>query len=72
MIAAGLRHLRRGGQLIQKQDALPGSGKKLRRHPFGLVFFDPGQSPQIDRIELHGADIEELIVEIARYLCDDL
>ena len=72
LTAAGLRHLWRGGQLIEKQDAFPSGGKELGRHPFGLVCFDPGQPSQINRIELHGANVKELIVEIVRDLSDDL
>jgi hypothetical protein len=37
LITARLRHLRRGSQLVEKQDALPFGGKKLWWHPFGLV-----------------------------------
>jgi hypothetical protein len=37
-----------------------------------LVRLDPWESPQIDRIELDCADVEELIVEIVRNLRDDL
>ena len=38
----------------------PLDGQELRRHPFGLVRGDPRQTAEIDRIELHRADIEEL------------
>ena len=34
LVAAGLRHLRSRRQFIEKQDAFPGSGKELGRHPF--------------------------------------
>jgi len=67
-----LGHLRRGGQLVEKENAFAAGGKELGRDPFGLIFFDPGQSPQIDRIELHGTNVKELIVEIVRNLSDDL
>ncbi len=60
LVTTGLRHLRRRRQFIEKENALPGSGKELGRHPLGLVCFDPGQPAQINRIELHGAHIEEV------------
>jgi hypothetical protein len=72
LIAAGLRHLRRCGQLIEKQNAFSSGGKELGRHPFGLIRCNSRQPPQIDRIELHGAYVEELIVEIVGDLRDDL
>jgi hypothetical protein len=62
LIASGLRHLRRRGQLIEKEDALPGGWEKLGRYPFGLVFLDPRQAPQIDRVELHGAYVKEFVL----------
>jgi hypothetical protein len=52
--------------------ALPGDGKKLGGHPFGLVRFDPRQSSQVDRVELHGANINKVEVEIACNLRDYL
>src|ERR1035437_8956957 len=72
LVAAGLRHLWRRGQLIEKQDAFPTDRKELGRHPLGLVCLDPWQSPQIDRIELDSANVYELKVEIVRHLRDDL
>jgi hypothetical protein len=41
LVAACLRHLRSGGQLVEKQDALSACRQKLRRHPFGLVRGNP-------------------------------
>ena len=72
LVAACLRHLRRGGQLVQKEDALPARGQELRRHPLGLVGSDSRQASQIDRIELDGANIEKLPVQIRSNLGDDL
>jgi hypothetical protein len=37
-----------------------------------LIILDPRQPSQIDRIELHGANVQELKVEIVRDLRDDL
>ena len=72
LVAAGLRHLRRQGQLVEKQNAFSSGRKKLGRHPLGLVCLDPWQSSQIDRIELDGAHVKEVEVEIVRDLRDDL
>jgi hypothetical protein len=72
LVAPGLRHLRRRGQFIEKENAFPCGGQEFGWHPFGLVCFDSGQPPQIDRIELHGANIKELKGEIVRDLRDDL
>ncbi len=72
MIAACLRHLWRGCQLVEKQNAFPYGGQELGWHPFGLVLFDARQSSKIDWIELHGANVKEVKVEIVRDLRDDL
>jgi hypothetical protein len=72
LIAASLRHLGRGGQLVEKQDALPCGGKKLGRHPFRLVRRNAGQTAKVDGIELHSPHIEEGVVEIGGNLPDDL
>src|ERR1035438_7411146 len=68
LIAAGLRHLRRRGQFIEKQNAFSGGRKKLGRHPLGLVCLDTWQAPQIDRIELDSANVYELKLAIVRDL----
>ena len=65
-------HLRCRCQLIQKQNAFACGGKELGRHPFGLVFRDPRQTPEIDRVKLHGPHIEKVVVEIVGDLGDDL
>jgi hypothetical protein len=72
LVAAGLRHLRCRGQLVEKQNAFAVSGQEFGRNPLGLVRFDPGQSAQIDRVELHGTYVKKLDSEIARHLGDDL
>jgi hypothetical protein len=72
LIAACLCHLRRGCQLVEKQDALSTCWQKLRRHPLSLIGSNPGKTAQVDRIELDGSDIEKLPVEITRYLGNDL
>ena len=41
LVAASLRHLRRGGELIEKQDALSTCRQKFWRHPLGPVCGDP-------------------------------
>jgi hypothetical protein len=48
LVAVGLRHLRGRRQLIEKQNAFPGSEKKLGWHSFDLICFDAGPSAQID------------------------
>ena len=40
--------------------------------PIRSGLFDPRQTPQIDRIKLHGANIKEVKVEIVRDLSHDL
>jgi hypothetical protein len=72
LIAAGLRHLRRGGQFIQKQDALARGREKFGRHPLGLVGGDPGQASKIDRIKLYRAHVEKVDAEIVGELGNDL
>jgi hypothetical protein len=72
LIAARLGHLRRRGQLIEKEDAFACGGKELGRHPFGLVLGDPRQTPEIDRVELHGPHIEKVVVEVVGDLGNDL
>ncbi len=72
LIAARLGHLRRRCQFIEKENAFAYGGKKLGRHPFGLVFGDSRQAPKIDRIKLHGPHVEKVVVEIFGDLGDDL
>ena len=72
LIAACLGHLRRRGQFIKKENAFAGGGEKLRWDPFGLVFGDPRQTPEIDRVKLHGPHVEKVVVEIVGDLGDDL
>ena len=72
LVATSLRHLRRRGQLVQKQNAFAISGQELGRNPLGLVRGDAWQPPQINGIELYGANVKEKDVEIARHLSDDL
>ena len=72
LVAAGLRHLRRRGQLVEKENALAFVGQELGRNPLGLIRCDARQSAQIDRIELNGAHIKKCDSEIARHLGDDL
>lgn len=72
LIASGLRHLRRGRQLIEEENAFTGGGQEPGRHPFGLIGGDPRQTAQINRVKLHRADIEKLIAEIVGDLVDDL
>ena len=72
LITTGLGHLRRGGQLVEKENALAGIGEKLGGNPFRLILDNSGQSPEIDRVKLHGAHIEKVIVEIVSDLGDNL
>jgi len=72
LVAAGLSHLRRGGQFIEKENAAAGGGKKLGWNPFRLVLGDPRQSPEINRVELHCPHVKKVIVEIVGDLRDDL
>ena len=65
-------HLRRRCQLIEKENAFACGGEKLGRHPFGLVFGDPRQTPKIDRVKLHSPHVEKVVVEIVGDLRDDL
>jgi hypothetical protein len=37
-----------------------------------MVRSDPGETAQVDRVELDGSDIEELPVQIGCHLGDDL
>jgi hypothetical protein len=41
-------------------------------HPLCAVRGDPRQPTQVHRVELHGADVENRIVETLRHLSDDL
>lgn len=72
LVASRLRHLRCGGQLIEKEDAFPCGGKKLGRDPFSLVRRNARQTAKIDGIELYGPHIQEVVVEIGRHLAHDL
>jgi hypothetical protein len=72
LVAAGLRHLRRRGQLVQKENAFAFVGQELGRNPLGLIRRDARQTAQIDRIELNGAHVKKCDSEIARHLGDDL
>jgi hypothetical protein len=72
LVAARLGHLRRGGQLIEKEDALARRREELRRDPFRLIRRNSWQAAQVDRIELHGPYIEKVVVEIVGDLRDDL
>jgi hypothetical protein len=72
LIAARLGHLWRRGQLIKEEDALACGREKLGRDPFGLMFGDPRQTPEIDRVKLHGPHVEKVVVQIVCDLGDDL
>ena len=72
LIAARLGHLRRGGQLVKKEDALADSGEKLGWRPLRLIRRNARQAAQIHWIELQGAYIEKVVVEIAGDLSNDL
>ncbi|AXC12471.1 hypothetical protein ACPOL_3176 [Acidisarcina polymorpha] len=52
--------------------ALAGGGQELRWHPFGLIRRNARQASEVNRIELHGPDIEEVIIEVGSDLADDL
>ena len=72
LIAPSLRHLRRCSQFIQKQDALAVKWKDFRRNPFRAVRSDSWQAAQIDRVELHRPDVEELAIPVGGDLGDNL
>jgi hypothetical protein len=72
LIAASLGHLGGGGQLVKEENAFSRGRKKLGRDPFSLVCGDPRQTSQVNRIELPRTDVKKVIVEIIRYLSDNL
>jgi hypothetical protein len=72
LIATGLGHLRRRGQLVKKENAFPGGREKLGWYPFGLILGNTRQTPEIDRVKLHGPHIEKVVVEIVSDLSNDL
>ena len=72
LIAARLGHLWSAGQLIEKENASAALGQKLRRHPLGLVGEDTRKPPEIDRVQLHCADVKELVAQVSRDLADNL
>jgi hypothetical protein len=51
---------------------LTARGQELGRHPLGLVGRDPRQAPQVDRVELYGAHVEKLPVQVSSDMGDDL
>src|SRR6202011_4232985 len=72
LITCRLSHLRCGGQLIEKEDALTPGWQELRRNPFGRVGRDARQTAEVDGIELEGANIEKLGFKVVRDLVSDL
>jgi hypothetical protein len=72
LIATSLSHLRRGCEFVEKQDSVAARRQKLGRHPLGAVRSDPRQATEVNRIQLDGADVEKLPVEIIGYLGNDL
>ena len=72
LVAAGLGHLRRGSQFIEKENALSVDRQEPGRNPFGAIRRNARKAAQIDRIELHGPDVEKLPLEIGRDLGNDL
>ena len=72
LVAAGLGHLRRRSQFIEKENALSVDRQEPGRNPFGAVRRNARQAPQIDRIELHGPDVEKLPLEIGSDLGNNL
>jgi hypothetical protein len=64
--------MRRRCQLIEKENAFACGGEKLERHPSGLVFGDPWQTAQIDRVKLHGPHVEKIVVKVVGDLRADL
>jgi len=72
LIAAGLSQLRCRGKLIEQQDALAFGWKELRGNPFGPICRDPGQTAQIDRVELNRSYIAKFSAQLFCNLSDDL
>jgi len=50
----------------------PVVGRNLGGYPFGLILGNTRQTPEIDRVKLHGPHIEKVVVEIVSDLSNDL
>ena len=72
LITPGLGHLRRGGQLVEKEDALAIIRQELGWSPLCLVCCNARQAAEIDRIELHCPHVEKIVVKVVGDLGDDL
>jgi hypothetical protein len=59
-------------QLVHKQNALSTEREELRRNPFRAVCGYPGRAGQIDGIELHRSDVEELAFAVRGSLSNNL
>jgi hypothetical protein len=72
LVTSGLHHLRRRSKFIEKENSFAATRKELGWHPLGLIGRDAGQTAEIDRIKLYCSHIDKVIIEIARYLRNDL
>src|SRR6266496_2398172 len=72
LIAGSLRHRRRRGQLIEKEDAFSACGEKLGRDPFRAVFLDARQTAEIDGIKLNGPYVDKFAIQLPRDLLNEL
>src|ERR1700739_4953937 len=70
--ATSLGHLRRRSQLVEKQNALPTVREEFRRHPFRAIGGNSWEAAQVDRIELHRPDVEELAFPVGGDLSNNL
>ena len=72
LIARGLGHRGSRGQLIEKEDAFPACREEIRSDPFRPVILDAWQSPEIDGIELDGAHVNKVALQLLRDLLNEL
>ena len=62
LVAGGLDHLRRRGQLVEEEDALSLTGKEVGHEPPSGVTVDAGKAAQVDGVEQNGAQVDEVDV----------
>jgi hypothetical protein len=72
LIAGGLRHRGRGGQLIEKENAFAASGEEIWRDPFRAVVLDSRQTAEVDGIKLDGAYVNKFALQMLCNLLNEL
>jgi hypothetical protein len=71
LVARGLDHLRRGGQLVEKKDAFTVTRQEVWYEPLGGVTVDAGKAAQVNGVQQNGAQVDEFTALCGGQVADD-